>query len=105
MNGPSKSVTPEMRVRVSEHVVHRDFEAQTVILNLETGKYFGLNRTAGEMLSGLEAGKTIAIVAQTIAAETDMPVADVERDVCGLCESLLERGLVEPVQAGAAPSP
>jgi hypothetical protein len=33
-----------------------------------------------------------------------MPVADVERDLCELCVSLLERGLIEPVDASGAQS-
>lgn len=97
MSAPSKSFRPESRVGVPDHIVHRDFPDQTVILNLETGKYFGLNRTAGQMLSALEAGATIAAAAKTVAAETNMPVDDVERDLGELCSSLLERGLIEPV--------
>ena len=47
MTPPPNKVRPELKVRVPRHVVHRDFPAQTVILNLETGKYHGLNPTAG----------------------------------------------------------
>lgn len=95
---PSRnSVRPELRVRVPRHVVHRDFPAQTVILNLETGKYHGLNLTAGQMLSALDAEETVAAAAKVVATKLNMPVADVERDLCELCFSLLERGLVEPV--------
>ena len=32
-------------VRVPEHVVYRDFAEQTVVLNLRTGRYHGLNET------------------------------------------------------------
>jgi DNA-binding CsgD family transcriptional regulator len=49
-------VRPETRVRVPQHVVHRAFPARTVVLNLETGKYHGLNPTAGRMLTALEQG-------------------------------------------------
>ena len=96
---PNK-VRPELRVRVPRHVVHRDFPAQTVILNLETGKYHGLNPTAGQMLSALETEQTVAGAAKVVARKMNMPVADVERDLCELCSSLLERGLVEAVNPG-----
>jgi hypothetical protein len=97
MMPPPNKVRPEMRVRVPRHVVHRDFPAQTVILNLETGKYHGLNPTAGQMLSALETGETVAAAAKVVATKMNMPIADVERDLCELCFSLLERGLVQPV--------
>jgi hypothetical protein len=97
MTPPSNKVRPEMRVRVPRHVVHRDFPAQTVILNLETGQYHGLNPTAGQMLSALETAETVAAAAKVVATKTRMPIADVERDLCELCFSLMERGLVEPL--------
>lgn len=97
MNSPPNKVRPELKVRVPRHVVHRHFPAQTVVLNLETGQYHGLNPTAGQMLSALEAVGTVAAAAKIVATKMNMPVADVERDLCELCFSLLERGLVEPV--------
>jgi hypothetical protein len=97
MTPPPNTVRPELRVRVPRHVVHRDFPAQTVILNLETGKYHGLNPTAGQMLSALETEETVAAAAKVVATKTNMPIADVERDLCALCFSLMERGLVEPL--------
>jgi len=100
MNSPPNKVRPELKVRVPRHVVHRDFPAQTVILNLETGKYHGLNPTAGQMLLALETEHTIAGAAKVVATKMNMPVADVERDLCELCFSLLERGLVEEVSPG-----
>jgi hypothetical protein len=97
MNPPPNQVRPELRVRVPRHVVHRDFPAQTVILNLETGKYHGLNPTAGHMLSALETEETVAAAAKVVATKMNMPIADVERDLCELCFSLIQRGLVEAV--------
>jgi hypothetical protein len=96
MNLPRSSVRPELRVRVPRHVVHRQFPAQTVILNLETGQYHGLNPTAGQMLSALETEATVAAAAKLVATRMHVPVAEVERDLYELCASLLQRGLVEP---------
>jgi hypothetical protein len=105
MTPPPNKVRPEMRVRIPRHVVHRDFPAQTVILNLETGRYHGLNPTAGQMLSALEAEGTVAAAAKVVATKMKLPVADVERDLCELCFSLLERGLVEAVNSDDRDAP
>ena len=86
---------PEARVRIPRHVVHRHFAAQTVVLNLETGRYHGLNPTAGRMLDALGEGRTVASAARIVADHYCQPRADVERDLCELCAQLLERGLVE----------
>lgn len=82
-------------IRLPEHVVHRAFAAETVVLNLTTGKYHGLNPVAGRMLAVLEEGKTVQDAARQLAAEYDQPLEAVEEDVCGLCADLLERGLIE----------
>ena len=41
---------PAQRVTIPQHVVFRTFVEETIVLNLESGRYHGLNRTAGRML-------------------------------------------------------
>ena len=41
-------------VSIAPHVVYRSFATETVILNLQTGRYHGLNKTGGRMLELLE---------------------------------------------------
>jgi coenzyme PQQ synthesis protein D (PqqD) len=90
-------VRPESRLRIPEYVVYRDFPAQTVVLNLRTGKYHGLNPTAGRMLAALERSSSVAAAARAIADRYSEPQANVERDLCELCAKLLDRGLIERV--------
>jgi Coenzyme PQQ synthesis protein D (PqqD) len=81
--------------RVPEHVVYRPFPQETVVLNLQTGKYHGLNPTAGRMLELLERGLSIGEIAEVVADEYQRPLADVERDLQTFCADLRERGLIE----------
>ena len=85
----------EARARVPGHVVHRSFAHETVILNLKTGKYHGLNPTAGAMLTQLERDATVAEAATRLAARYERPVEEIAQDLCDLCLDLLERGLIE----------
>jgi hypothetical protein len=94
----SRRVRPEASVRIPAHVVHREFPAQTVVLNLQTGRYYGLNPTAGRMLVALETGATIAAAARQVADRYGEPQADVERDLLELCSQMLERQLVELIE-------
>ena len=45
--------------RVPDHVVYRKYVRETVILNLDTGTYHGLNRSGGKMLETLGAAATV----------------------------------------------
>jgi hypothetical protein len=82
-------------VKVPQHVVYRSFPSETVVLNLETGKYHGLNATAGKILEALEQAPSIGEAIVRVAAEYEQPDDDIERDVFELCNVLAERGLIE----------
>jgi hypothetical protein len=81
--------------RVPTDVVYRSFAHETVVLNLATGKYHGLNATAGAMLQELERGDTARVAATRLAERFDRPLEEIEDDLSGLCRDLLERGLIE----------
>jgi hypothetical protein len=83
------------KVKVPQHVVYRSFPAETVVLNLETGRYHGLNATAGRMLEALEQAACVRDAVAALAADYEQDPSVVEQDLCTLCQSLLERGLIE----------
>ena len=82
------------RVRVPPHVVYRDFSDETVILNLDSGMYHGLNQTAATMLERLESSASVSEAIDGLAAEFEQPRDVIERDVIALCRSLEDRGLI-----------
>ncbi len=90
-----------VRVSVPQHVVHRSFPSETVVLNLQTGKYHGLNPTAGRMLEALAKEGSVRAAAAAVAAEYEQPLETAERDIGDLCAALVERGLIE-IDAGDA---
>jgi Coenzyme PQQ synthesis protein D (PqqD) len=97
-DGPSMredASSPISKVSIPEHVVYRALPSETVVFNLRTGKYHGLNATAGSMLEALQQTSRIRDAAATVAEQFTQPQALVERDMCQLCDGLLERGLIE----------
>jgi hypothetical protein len=92
---PDDTLLLARNVVVPRHVVYRGFPTETVVLNLHTGKYHGLNATAGRVLEELERAACVTDAIDSLVRVYDQPRAVLERDVCGLCRSLIERGLVE----------
>jgi hypothetical protein len=92
---PSADSLLGSKIKVPQHVVYRSFPSETVVLNLETGKYHGLNATAGQMLEALERSNCVREAAAAVASTYEQEAAVVERDMCELCNVLLARGLVE----------
>lgn len=93
---------PAATAHVPNHVVFRTFAAETVVLNLETGKYHGLNPVGGRMLEVLAAAPSVVAAAETLAEEYGEPVARIESDLHEFCNELAERGLIELRVAAAA---
>ncbi len=88
------------RVRMPQHVVHRSFVAETVVLNLNTGQYHGLNPTAGRMLEAIEAAPAAGAVVPELAREYGVEEEQIQSDLIALCQGLLDRGLIEILDAG-----
>jgi hypothetical protein len=88
-------------VSLAPHVVYRTFAAETVILNLQTGRYHGLNKTGGRMLELLERADSVADALAEFASGYGKRPVEVEPDVRTFCRRLHERGLIEIALNGA----
>ncbi len=88
------------RARLPQHVVHRSFVAETVVLNLRTGQYHGLNPTAGRMLEAVESAPSIGAAVPALSDEYGVEPERIQQDLLELCHGLLDRGLIEIVDDG-----
>lgn len=87
-------------VHVPAHVVYRAFAAETVVLNLKTGEYHGLNPTAGRMLTLLDELGELGAVAARLSNEYRRPRAELVEDLNTFCRDLLARDLIELAPSG-----
>jgi hypothetical protein len=91
----SRTDQTAMAITIPDHVVFRTFAAETVVLNVQTGQYHGLNPTAGRMLETLQKAGEMESAVQELAEEFSQPAERIEHDLQTLCESLRARGLIE----------
>jgi hypothetical protein len=82
-------------VTVPPHVVYRDFVSETVLLNIQTGQYHGLNPVAGRMLKVVDEVGSVEAAVKRLAEEFGQPQERIRDDLAELCERLLERKLLE----------
>ena len=83
------------RAVVPEHVVYRTFGNEAVVVNLQSGKYHGLNPTAARMLDALSRTPTVELAAHDVASALGVEEQRVRCDMSHLCKALEERGLLE----------
>jgi Coenzyme PQQ synthesis protein D (PqqD) len=82
------------QVRIPDDVILRELGDETVLLNLQTGQYFGLNQTGGRMFAVLAEVGDVAEAVKLIAAEYEQPADVIQRDVDELCTELAAQSLI-----------
>ena len=75
--------------------MHRAFPTETVLLNLNTGQYHGLNPTAGHIFEVLSEDGDLDRAAARLAADFEQPLATITKDLHDFCNGLISRGLLE----------
>ena len=92
---PDRKRLLEAKITVPDHVVHRAFVSETVVLNLKTGIYHGLNATAGRMLELLQETGSFGETADRLVVEYNRTAVEIHQDLRMLCGELLQRELIE----------
>ncbi len=80
----------------SDEVVARDVGGETVLLNLASGTYFGLNSVGARIWTIVENDENLSMsqVCDTLANEFDVSRQQLEGDVLNLATELVEQKLV-----------
>jgi hypothetical protein len=86
--------------RIPEHVLSRKLDDEMVLLNLDSGEYFGLNDTGTKVWELIADGRSREDVVDTLTKEFAVAAEVASRHVAMLCDQLLEAGLL--AEGGAA---
>jgi len=82
------------KVVIPPQVMARQVGDETVILDLASGTYFGLDPVGARIWALLGEGKTLAQVCDVMLEEFEVTRADIERDVLELAGRLQEQQLI-----------
>jgi hypothetical protein len=76
-------------------VVARAFADETVLLNLQTGMYHGLDGTGRHFYDVIQSVPDLDTASVQLAEDYDQPLERIEADLFRFCADLRERGLIE----------
>lgn len=88
------------RLQLCSDVVINDIEGGLLVVNLDTGKTWKLNRVGAAVCHGIERDGDLDAVASAVAAQYGVEVTKVRRDMDALIADLRKEGLVEPRVGG-----
>lgn len=98
-----EAITPDSRVQIREgDVLFQELQGETVLLNLTTGVYLGLNPIGTRIWRLMESKQSLREVLDAILQEYDVPEEQLTGDVVSLVDKMRAHGLVEVRQEQAA---
>src|SRR5215472_10034614 len=89
-----QEVSLESRVAVGGDVVSRELDGEAVILNLESGTYFGLDPVGTRIWSLLQKNGSLREAFETLQQEYEVAPDRLEEDLLRLVKELYTKGLV-----------
>lgn len=84
----------ESTVRISDDVAFRELDGEAVLLNLETGIYFGLDAVGTRIWQLIAQYGALTAVLDAIVHEFEVPRFEAAADLLDLVRQLDARGLV-----------
>jgi len=84
-----------LQVKPSEDVVWRDLQGESVLLDLKSGVYFGLDTVGTRIWTLLQAQSDLQAVLQELLREYEVTEETCARDLLDLVSALAEKGLVQ----------
>jgi hypothetical protein len=83
------------KVRIPQGVLVSGLQQESVILNLDTERYFGLDDVGARMFSILSSSNSIEAAFQVLVEEYEVEPDILKDDLLALADSLIEQGLLE----------
>lgn len=90
---------------VEPWMTHERLDDQVMMINLETGAYFALERPAADCWTALTAGAGFDDIVDDVVARFEVARAQAEGDVEAFLHALVEEGLVRPTTDPPVPFP
>ena len=84
----------DTRLSIPPQVMSRLVGDETVLLDLASGHYFGVDGVGKLIWESVSDGKTLAETVDAIVAEFDVEKSQAEADVSAFASQLVERGLL-----------
>ena len=85
------------RVRVPDDVLISNLQQESVILNLDSERYYGLDDVGTRFLSVLNTSDSIEAAYNTLVEEYDVDKEVLRKDLLTLVENLIEQGIVQKI--------
>ena len=89
------SISFSDRVKIPDDVLISKLQEESVILNLNSERYYGLDDVGTRFLAALTTSESIEAAYETLAREYDVDPQILRQDLLELVQSLVDQGLIQ----------
>jgi hypothetical protein len=90
-------LTIESRIKACNSIISQKLDEETVMANIESGFYFGVNKTSKRIWELVENNIMIADICRQLQNEYNVDSEQCEVEVLAFVEELIQEGLVEVI--------
>lgn len=95
MSAERTTVLLKGKVSIPDGVLVRELQGESVLLNLNTESYFGLDEVGTRMWAALTDSASVEAAYEMLLAEYEVDAARLRGDLHGFIEKLKEMGLIK----------
>lgn len=88
----------ETRLKRRPDLVASNMDGETVMLDMESGQYFGMDAIGSVIWDKLQMPTSVADLCHALQAEFEVDAKTCEQDVSEFLQELVENGLLEVVE-------
>jgi hypothetical protein len=93
------ALTPDTRVEIAAQILSTEVEAEAVLLNAESGRYYGLNEVGARVWALLQGERRLGTVHRRLLDEYEVAPERLWEDLVELVRELHAEGMVR-IDAG-----
>ncbi len=91
-------ILPSDLIEANPNLMMADLEGEAVLLDMESGRYFGLNEVGTSVWVLIKEAKPVSEIIAALKSEYDIDAARLERDILAFLEAMKSRQLVQIVE-------
>lgn len=88
-------ITAKSIIRRNPDIIHTDMDGETVMMSMEQGEYYGLDKTASTIWNMLEEGLTVAQICESLCRKYDVPAQQCEADTIPFLQDMAAHDVIQ----------
>lgn len=88
------AVSLETRIRIPDEVIFRELDGESVVLNIESGIYFGLDSVGTQLWQWLAESGSLQAVRARMLETFDAPAEQLDADLIAFVDALTSKQLL-----------